>query len=61
MIFNSPQDYIIPAIGYTQAELDAAVEAAIEATKEKAAKVCDEHDKQCTFKHGLGAAIRSMK
>jgi hypothetical protein len=37
------------------------IEAVRIATKEKAAKVCDEHDKQCTFKHGLGAAIRSMK
>ncbi len=37
------------------------IEAAIKATKEKAAKIADDHDKQCTFKHGLGAAIRSMK
>ena len=60
MIFNSPQDYIIPTIGYTQAELDAAVEAMRIETLEKAAKVCESY-----IVEGIGRemaeAIRSMK
>ena len=38
MIFNSPQDYIIPTIGYTQADLDAVVEAAIKAERDRFAE-----------------------
>jgi hypothetical protein len=65
MIFNPPQDYIIPTIGYTQADLDAAVEAMRIETLEKAAQVCEELNKtwEIPFEavDRCAAAIRSMK
>ena len=60
MIFNSPQDYIIPTIGYTQADLDAAVEAMRIETLEKAAKVAAELYAQARADE-IVVAIRSMK
>ena len=39
-MFNSRQDYIIPQIGYTQDQLNAAIEAAVLAEREACAKVC---------------------
>lgn len=40
-MFNSSQDYIIPQIGYTQDQLNEAIEAAVLAEREACANVCE--------------------
>ena len=63
MIFNPPPDYIIPSIGYTQEQLDEAVEAMRIETLEKAEKaICIAMlgaDMELTKR--VIKAIRSMK
>lgn len=58
-MFNSRQDYIIPQIGYTQDQLNAAIEAAVLAEREACAKVCEEMWDDGNPSQEFAAAIRA--